>query len=158
MVHKTGYLLKTDGERYIQVETIFVFYRQAFICAGKHLLFEEETFMGNFTVSEGIYSFKGSKSLTEGQKAELIVYLKDIKPPVFDAHAPQFGFGIQLDENLTYCEVIVNNEFYEIWYDAKPVAKLYQDEQYNWMQVSGKDLPPNVVREITGRIEDHYSN
>lgn len=153
MVHKTGYLLKNDGERYIQVETIFVFYRQAFVSAGKHLLFEEETYMGNFTVLDGAYTFKGSTVLTEGQKAELIAYLKDLKPPVFDAQPSQFGFGIELDGNLTYCEVILSNDLYEIWYDGKLVAKLYQDEWFTWIQASGEPLPPSVVGEITGRIE-----
>ena len=157
MVHRTGYMLKGDGKRYSQVETILLFYRQKFVSSGKHLLFENETFIGNLTVRDGENVFNGVATLTDEEKAELLVYLKAFMPPDCDAHAPQFGFGIQLEGNLTYCEVLQQNDLYEIWYDGKPVAELSQNEQFSWQQVSGQHLAPSVFREITERIEGHYS-
>jgi len=158
MVHRTGYLLKkAGGERYIQVETILIFYKQEFISTGKHLLFENEAFIGHITVSDGEYLAKGLAVLSEEEKAELIRFLMLFTPPLYDPPASQFGFGIELDENLTYCEVVLANDLYEIWYDAKLTAKLYQDEHFRWKQFSGERLQPSVVREITDRIEAHYS-
>ena len=83
MVHRTGYLFKEgDNERYIQVETILIFYKQEFISTGKHLLFEDETFIGHITASDGEYVTKGLAVLSEQEKAELILFLTLSKPPL----------------------------------------------------------------------------
>ena len=158
MVHRTGYLFKKgDHERYIQVETILIFYKQEFISTGKHLLFEDETFIGHITASDGEYVTKGLAVLSEQEKAELILFLTLFKPPLYDPPASQFGFGIERDGNLTYCEVVLKKDLYEIWYDAELIAKLYQDEHFRWKQFSGERLQPSIVREITDRIQAHYS-
>lgn len=72
MVYRTGFLLqKDDIERYIQVETILAFYKQQFINTGKHLLFEDQTFIGNATFSDDHCILNGFNNFDQTEKKDI---------------------------------------------------------------------------------------
>lgn len=157
MVYRTGYvLIQSDSEHYIQVETELTFYRQKFVSTGKYLLFEDEDFIGDFVIQERNWACTGMSRFSNEEKDEILAFIKTIKVHPKNCSS-SFGFGLQLDDNIIYCEIIVKHNVYEIWFDGVSVAKIYQDEQYNWLQVLGKPLPVAAINDIAKRIENHYS-
>lgn len=158
MVYRTGLLLqKGSVERYIQVETILAFYKQQFINTGKHLLFEDETFIGNATLTNDQYSLNGFDNFDQAEKDNIRAFLKDIIVPNQQALPSAFGFGLQFKGELTYCEVILNAGLYEIWFNNINIAVLSQNVKCIWLQVSGEAMPISILRNITTRIENYYN-
>lgn len=159
MIHRTGFLM-TDGgtERYIQVETNLVFYRGKYISSGEHLLFEDNTFIGNIHVNDNGFALKDLKNLTVGETKSLIYYLKNYTLPVQDSCTSNFGFGLEIKHSLIYCEVLVREHIYHVWFDSIHVAKLSQNENLSWIQMQSKLLPVTMLKEVSERIEKHYCN
>lgn len=158
MIYRTGYSLKSSGtERYIQVETILAFYEQKFINTGKYLLFEDESFIGEINSLNNVWICTPLENFNEAEKEEILTSLKHLKLPEQEARPTEFGFGIDRAENITYCEVVLKNHLYDIWFDGAKVARLGQDQQRNWVQLSGNSIPTSIIEEISQRIEDHYS-
>ena len=158
MVYRTGYLLSFDGfEKYIQIESILAYYEQQYISTGKHLLYEDETFIGNVTILDGHYVFNVSNDFSAKAKSEIANYLKTLVIPHQPELTSAFGFGLQQSEELTFCEVILKAGQYEVWFNGSFTALLSQNDKCIWLQVSGEKLLPSVLREVIGRIENHYN-
>jgi hypothetical protein len=157
MIYRTGLLLKKyNVERYIQVETILAYYNQQYINTGKHMLYEDESFIGNIVVSGETCSFSGFIDFEQYEKDDIENFLKGLIIPVQQDLPSAFGFGLQLNTQLTYCEVILNGGLYEIWIDGVSIAVLTQNSKCNWLQVSGEIILPSVLRKITKQIENYY--
>ncbi len=158
MIYRTGYLMNSNGfERYIQIESILAYYEQQYICTGKHLLYEEEIFIGNVTIMDGQYVFKGLDKFDTEAKNEIENYLQTLVIPHQPELVSAFGFGLQQNQELTYCEVILNSGQYEVWFNGKFAAVLSQNDRCIWLQVSGETMLPSVLREVVGRIENYYN-
>lgn len=158
MVYRTGLLLKKyNVERYIQVETILAYYKQQYINTGKHVLYEDESFIGNIIVSGETCSFSGFIDFKQYEKDDIENFLKCLIIPVQPDLPSAFGFGLQQNNQLTYCEVILNGGLYEIWIDGVSIAVLTQNSKCNWLQVSGEIIQPSVLRKITKQIENYYN-
>jgi hypothetical protein len=158
MVYRTGLLLQKESiERYIQVETILAFYKQQFINTGKHLLFEDETFIGNATLTNDQYTLNGFDKFDQEEKDNIITFLKVLVVPQQQALTSAFGFGLQFNGELIYCEVILNAGLYEIWFNNINIAVLSQNAKCIWLQVTGEALPLSILRHITKRIESYYN-
>lgn len=70
MAYRTGYLLSINGfEKYLQIESILAYFEQQYISTGKHLLYEDETFIGNVTILDGQYVFNVRMNLALKPKA-----------------------------------------------------------------------------------------
>lgn len=158
MVYRTGYLLSISGfEKYIQIESILAYYEQQYISTGKHLLYEDETFIGNVTILDGHYVFNVSNDFSTKAKSEIANYLKTLVIPHQPELTSAFGFGLQQSKELTFCEVILKAGQYEVWFNGSFAALLSQNDKCIWLQVSGKTLLPSILREIISRIESHYN-
>lgn len=158
MVYRTGFLLNTDGkDRYIQVETILAYYEQQYISTGKHMLYLNEEFIGNVTFGDDTYTYNGLQDFNTGDKKQISDFLSALVIPKQPELALAFGFGLQQDDALIFCEVILNAGLYEIWLNGTNVAVLSQDPKCNWFQVSGDSIQPSKLREITRRIEGYYN-
>lgn len=157
MVYRTGFLLSRHGmDRYIQVETILTYYEQQYISTGKHLLYLNEKFIGNVTFGDEQYAYNGLQNFDTEDKQQIGAFLSELIIPRQPDLALAFGFGLQQDEALFFCEVIMNVGLYEIWLNGANVAVLCQDPKCNWRQLSGTSLTASVLREITHRIENYY--
>lgn len=158
MIYRTGYSLKSTGsERYIQIETILAFYEQKFMNTGKHLLFEDENYIGDITSFNNEWVCTGLTNFSEVEKDEILTFLKQYKSPEQESRSSEFGFGIEREDNITYCEVILKNHLYDIWFDGSKAGRITQDKQWKWVQLLGTAIPASVLKEISQRIEDHYS-
>lgn len=73
-----------------------------------------------------------------------------------DIH-PAFGFGIGYANRLIYCEVIMQEQAYDILFNNRWIATQAYSENFNWIQCAGVILPQEIVDEIGGRIENVYS-
>jgi len=158
MIYRTGLLLRKHNiERYIQVETILAYYNQKYINTGKHLLYEDESFIGNIIVSDEACSFSGFIDFDQYEKDDIENFLNCLIIPVQPDLPNAFGFGLQQNDQLTYCEVILNGGLYEIWIDGVSIAILVQNSKCNWLQVSGAIILPSVLRRIIYQIESYYN-
>lgn len=158
MVYRTGVLISDNGvDRYIQVETILAYYQQQYITTGKHLAYEDETFIGNVIIEDQRCTFNGFGDFSQQALADIQAYLLQLIIPQQQDLAAAFGFGLQLHTDLILCEVILNTGLYEVWFDGRKVAGLSQNERCSWQQVAGERLLPSLIREITRRIENYYN-
>lgn len=158
MIHRTGFLMANEGsERYIQVETNLVFYQEEYITTGKFLLFEDDVFIGSIHLNDNGFGLRELKHLTLAETKQLIQYLRDYTLPGQAACASSFGFGLEVKHNLVYCEILVKDHIYHVWFDGIHTAKLHQNENFGWIQMQPQLLPVTVLKEISDRIEDHYS-
>lgn|GEM_PF-1703492 len=157
MVEKTGYLL-IDGknERYIQIESELLFYHGRYISAGKHNIIEGNSNIGTITINEGVWSYDGMETLCEIEKSQLFEFIKNHKYILGREIVTSFGFGLELNDNMTYCEVLFKNGPYNICFDGKAVAQIDQDENFQWVQLQGEPLSDVVMETITRRLEDYY--
>ncbi|QJD95490.1 hypothetical protein HH214_06180 [Mucilaginibacter robiniae] len=159
MLHRTGYSVYDQGNsKYIQVETVLVFYREKFIISGKHMLFEDTALIGNMSYTDNGLSMSGLERLTQSERLQLVAHIKNYVAPDQASCAPTFGFGLQIKDNVVYCEIIVTDHIYHVWFDGKKVGKLTQNERFNWLQMQSELLPAGTLREISDRIEKHYVN
>jgi hypothetical protein len=131
--------------------------KQQFINTGKHLLFEDETFVGNATFSNDQYALNGFDNFDQTEKDNIRAFLTVLVVPHQQALTCAFGFGLQFRGELIYCEVILNGELYEIWYNNINIALLSQSAKCIWLQVTGEALSPSILQEITKRIESYYN-
>lgn len=159
MIYRTGFILSNNGlERYIQVETILAFYEQQFISTGKHLLFEDEMFIGNVTLNNDVYTLRGFENFDAAAKADIESFLRKLTVPHQQELISAFGFGIQSADELIFCEVILKDKgTYTVWMNGSQIAELTQDSQCKWHQLTGEKLRPSVFREITERVEGYYN-
>lgn len=158
MVYRTGFLLISPSvDRYIQVETILTYYERQYISTGKHLLYLDEEFIGNVTFGSEQYTYNGLNDFDPEERNRIGDFLSALiipKQPELDL---SLGFGLQQDQELIYCEVLLNAGLYEVWLNGANVAVLCQDPKCNWLHVSGEKLKPSLLREITNRIENYYN-
>ncbi len=159
MIYRTGFTLNNKGdERYIQVETILAFYEQQFISTGKHLLFEDEVFIGNITKDNDKYTLRGFENFDDVAKSGIEKFLRELIVPHQQELVSAFGFGIQSADELMLCEVILKDKgIYTVWMNGSQVAELKQDNKWNWHQLTGEKLRPSLLREITERVEGYYN-
>ncbi|GAA4919728.1 hypothetical protein [Mucilaginibacter defluvii] len=159
MIYRTGFTLNDNGiERYIQVETILAFYEQQFVNTGKHLLFEDEMFIGNVTLDNVAYTLLGFDNFDDAAKAAIKKFLKELIVPHQQELMSAFGFGIQSADELIFCEVILKDKgIYTVWMNGSQVAELTQDSKCNWQQLTGEKLRSSVFREITEKVEGYYN-
>lgn len=70
---------------------------------------------------------------------------------------PSLGFGLEYPSELIYCEVIPNEQAFEVLFNGKPVAEIQLNENMNWMLFSGIPLPNTIINEIGWRIENVFA-
>ena len=69
---------------------------------------------------------------------------------------PVIGFGIAYGGEMIFCEAMMEEHSYEIYFDGKWMASLEHTDQLDWIQASGIILPHAIIEEIGERIESHY--
>lgn len=157
MIEKTGILL-TSGkdERYIQIESLLIFCHEKFISSGKHHIIEGENNIGVISINDNLWSYSGLETLSDSEKEELFDFINHHQYMIEKEIVQSFGFGLALDDNLTYCEVLFKDQAYDISFDGKTVARIDQDENHQWIQTQGKLLPDSIIQTITNRLEEYY--
>lgn len=66
------------------------------------------------------------------------------------------GFGIVYANKLRYSEVVMHDNFYQIYFDSKPVAEIVYTMNFKWILSSGVVLPQIIIDEIGNRIENAF--
>ncbi|GAA4326037.1 hypothetical protein GCM10023149_28630 [Mucilaginibacter gynuensis] len=59
-------------------------------------------------------------------------------------------------ENSVNCKVVMENEFYDVYFDGRWMAAIAHTDEWTWIQASGVPLPENIIEEIGARIESEY--
>ena len=70
---------------------------------------------------------------------------------------PVIGFGIDYAGELKYCEAIMQDTSYDIYFDHEWIASIIHDDNWDWRLASGSILPQSIINEIGLRIESHYN-
>ncbi len=70
---------------------------------------------------------------------------------------PVIGFGIDYGGELKYCEAIMQETSYDIYFDREWIASIIHDDNWNWQLAAGAILPQSIINEIGLRIESHYN-
>jgi hypothetical protein len=157
MIEKTGYLLSTGKqERYIQIESLLIFFHERFISAGKHHIIEGEYNIGTISINEQVWSYSGLETLSDAEREELFDFIKHYQYTIKREIVQSFGLALELDNNLTYCEVLFKDGAYDICFDGKTVGRINQDENHQWIQTEGSTLSDLTVQTITNRLEEYY--
>lgn len=68
-----------------------------------------------------------------------------------------FGFGLGYANRLIYCEVIMQEEGYDILFNSRWIGSQAYSDNFKWIQSAGFILPQEVVDEIGDRIEHVYN-
>lgn len=157
MIEKTGYLLSSGKqERYIQIESLLIFCHEKFISAGKHHIIEGEHNIGTISINDHLWSYSGLETLGDPEREELFDFINHHQYTIEREIVQSFGFGLELENNLTYCEVLFKEGAYDICFDGKTVGRIDQDENHQWIQTEGNALPALTVQTITSRLEEYY--
>lgn len=69
---------------------------------------------------------------------------------------PSFGFGIGYGDGLMYCEVIMDQSSYDVYFNSRWMMTLTYTEDFSWIQAAGIILPQAIAVEIGLRIEHAY--
>lgn len=73
-----------------------------------------------------------------------------------DAQHPVIGFGLEYAGQLTYCEAIMQENYYDINIDGEWMASIAHNDDMEWSQASGVILPQAIIDEIGFRIDSNY--
>jgi len=158
MISKVGYTIIQNGiERDIQIESVLYFFRKKYNYKSKHILFEDEKQIGVITVKKDHWIYSGNTSFSKEELTDLFDFITSYESAFNKIILPSFGFGIELDNNITYCEVLFRDGPYDIWFDGKIAARIDQDDNCRWVQLMGATLRKKVIKVITDRIEAHFS-
>jgi len=69
---------------------------------------------------------------------------------------PTIAFGLTYAGELIFCEVVMHEHHYELFFDGEPKGTIEHDDNWQWIQVSGSLLSLGVIKEIGFRIESYY--
>ena len=70
---------------------------------------------------------------------------------------PSIGFGITYGNEIKYCEAIMADTSYDIYFNGEWIASVAHNDSFEWMQDSGTILPQSIIDEIGLKIESHYN-
>jgi hypothetical protein len=70
---------------------------------------------------------------------------------------PVIGFGIDYGNEIKYCEAIMADTSFDIYFNGEWIASIEHNDHFNWMQASGAILPQATIDEIGLKIESHHN-
>ena len=158
MVSKARFSILQNGiERHLQIESPLSFFQTRFLYKSKHTLFEGGRRIGFISSRNGGLVYRGVVPFSNDELSILFDFISTCESTLNQSLPPSFGFGIELNNNLSYCEVLIKDGLYDIWFDGKIAARLSLDGSCHWVQLMGANLKKEVVKTITDRVEAHFS-
>lgn len=70
--------------------------------------------------------------------------------------SPTFGFALEYGGELIYCEVVMCDTGYDIYFNNVWTASIAHTEDFTWIQSSGVILPQNIIDEIGLKAESWH--
>ncbi|QJD95485.1 hypothetical protein HH214_06155 [Mucilaginibacter robiniae] len=68
-----------------------------------------------------------------------------------------FGFGLDVDGELLYCEVLLGQHGYRIYLHHEFVGEIRMNFDWQWEVVFGQLPAPMLLGDIGARIEQHFA-
>jgi hypothetical protein len=69
---------------------------------------------------------------------------------------PSFSFTLQYATETVTCNVVMQMEGYDVFFDDRWMAAIAHTEDWTWVQASGVILPNDIIDDIGFRVESEY--
>lgn len=69
---------------------------------------------------------------------------------------PTIAFGLEYAGELVFCEAIMHDRHFEIFFDGVSKGTIEYTENFEWIQASGGLISLGAIKEIGFRIESYY--
>jgi hypothetical protein len=73
-----------------------------------------------------------------------------------ESQHPSFRFMLEYADQTVDCQVLMQNDAYDITFDGRWMASVEHTDEWTWIQACGVILPAAVIEEIGYRIESEY--